>query len=1567
MKRILSLLLVAVMVLSMVPAVSFAAEPVTVYLDPQNGSNENDGTEAAPVQNFTKAYELLKAGGGTIVMLSTVYYAGSYTFPACGYPVTITGKTGAEGIRTVGNLVISGDTTFQNLTLTLEKASTSTMISGSGHKLTLGENMTIVPFVNTTDSYYFCVQGGNPGATVESTDVTILSGRYRNIYVGGYTRPVTGTARLTMTGGTAATVAAGYSGTTQGNVEMSFSGTANVTNAIYAGAWTTGNVGGNSTITLGQGVQFTNLFCGSNGTGGIAGTSTVIYDGFAGTFTALKGKGNTSCTGTLGGSRLVLKSGTVSRMPSDFTAVEVAIPEGKTLTVATDVSSDTLSAAGELRFSGLGRLNTAAVTGSVAPAIEGPALKNHVYITAPTGSDITFPAGTNITDREGKWVNHDMDAFCGLIVASDSANKVNLYGDIWAQGTDKVYSVVEPYHTETLDGITYRYYPNARGGYHVRASRSGYITLYKNIYMRDAEATSRTLETVTLDKKGTEGFVPSTMYSHTTEVLESAWKSEASMYPKYEAALVNPVFDEGRDPHQMTTNEELEASIASVDKPDDDMYVFSLGESSRYGLNIPVVIFTQSDLSQAKTVEQAAQLMGGDKLTVYYRAQMHGNEPGGTEGALAMIHHLQQGYADEILDKLDLIIVPRLSPDGSQLYQRLLPSSINPNRDQLLLGSSEMQAFQKGYLLFDPEIVLDGHERVWNNNAGDIQVSACFTPMNSDAFHSTALQLDDAAFRELEANGLAGFYYATCVNELDPNMGGGYYPAAGSIYVLMESRGIHGGNEAMERRAVAHMAAVSGMLDYLHENDTQVKSVIAAERAAVATRGETYEETDLFVLQTGSRTATAADVEAWTYLKINRQTVDWETGEVTFPVRYPAVKDVVKRTRVAPTAYVIPAGESWADAVLALMDAHGISYTFLPAGATLPLQRYGGTTSEATLGMETDTRFASGCYVFTMNQAKGLLLATFMEPDNTNALEFQGGLVQSGMIPQNSAVYRYIRDLNAQGTVDYTVTEAQIETVTVYLDGTNGLDTNNGLTEAAPVKTIAKAYAIMEAALSGADAGSYGNLVVMGMYDLGAQQTILPDATYPVVITGKTAADGLSFTGGSSQDYRTLELGGDTTFRNLTLHINNTQSFNFLLAKGHKLVLDTGINCTTKKANCYFTVAGGSYGYKDVDASSDITVRSGKWRTIYAGGYRGSVTGLAKADISDCWVYQNIIATYCGNVGSVELRVADTTVSTAVATSAIYAGPADYNATNDVGAVKGNATLVLGENISAKAVYASSRDKGNILGTVTVIADGVDLSQVPVYAKSATKGTTAAAVLKLNRDVTQNVTLDPALPLDLNGHDITGSLTVSGTLTVFDSQTDDFTVADEVYGKITGAVTGTLAAAPGYVALKDNSFHRFEQTISGVSIRPSEAGVYYTGKWSCDEVLAANIASFGVAVSLKDMPGADFRSDLDTLWTSFGGSQLENGVQKTSAIISGILKEGKDNDTRGKTDIYAVSYVILTDGTVLTGTDNIAYSLYDVMRLAEDTAFETNKEALNAFYNTWKDVMASWDFQKIGK
>lgn len=1540
MKRFLSLLIAAVMIVAMLPVFSLAAEPVTVYIDPKNGSNETgDGTEAAPVQNFTTAYKLLQNSGGTIVMLSTVYYAGAYTFPTCSYPVTITGKTGAEGIRTASNIIVSGDTTFQNMTFTHLKDSTATLICGNGHKLTMGQGITVVPFKNETDTYYFCLQGGSTQGEVAATDLTVLSGQYRNVYAGSYNKTVAGNAKLTMLGGTAGTVATGYSGTVKGNVEMSFSGSANVTGVIYAGAWTTGNVVGSSTLTLGQGVSFKNLFAGTNGKGGISGITTVIYDGCDGNFTAIKGKGNTSCTGSLGGSRLVLKSGRLNKAPTDFGSVEIDIPQGKTLTLATTLTADKLTAAGTLVFSGACSLTAKAVTGQVNCQIEGTALKNQVYITAPTGSAISFPTKTGITEQNGAWVNQDLDAFAGLVLKAVSGVKMNLYGGIWAQGTDTVYTVITPYSTETKDGYNYYYYPNVQGDFHVRASRSGYITLYKNIYQSPEEAAIKTVETVTLEKKGTSGYVPSTIYSHSTETLEreETWKSEASMYPKYEAALTNPVFQAGRDAHQMTTQEELMADLRATDKAGDDMYLFTLGYSEAYHQEIPVTIFTKADLSAATTVEEAAALMDNSKLTVYYRAQMHGNEPGGGEGALAMIHYLQLGYADEILDRLNIVIVPRLSPDSSQLYQRLLPNEINPNRDQMRVESAEMAAFQKGYLLFDPEIVLDGHERVWNNRFGDIQVSTCFTPMNSDAFRTVALEMDEAAFAELTANNLNGYYYSANVNEKDTNMGGGYYAADGALYVLMESRGIYGGNEAMERRAASHMAAVTGMLDYLYENDTAVKNMVAQERAAIAQKGATYEEDDLFILETKSRATTAADKEAWGILNTLAQDVNWATGEVTMYERYPNVNAVIVRTRVAPTAYVIPANLENISDILALMDQHGIRYTRLPAGATLTLQQYGGTTTAATLSEAAAKRFADGAYVFTMNQEKGLLLAAFMEPDHTNSAEFYGGLAQMGLL-RVSDTYRYVTDLNEAGMVDYTITESDPVTVTVYLDGTNGNDANSGA-ENAPVKTLEKAYALMASAMTGADKSSSATLIISGLYDLGAQQSKLPAADFHVTITGNTAADGFKYTGGTSQATRTFEIQGATTFRNITIHINNTQAFNFFLANGHKLAIDEGVNFTTNKANCYFTLAGGCYDYTQFVASTDVTVRSGKWRTIYAGGYRGCVTGDAKLDVSGAWVYQNIAATYCGTIENISMTIANTTVSDLVDTSAIYAGPLDYTATHKQGRIKGNSVVRLGENVTTLAVYGSSRTNGYIDGTAIIIADGADLTAAPFYAQCVgTKGSTNQVLLQLNDHITEAVTLAGDFLLDLNGYDMT-DLTLTGTAAAYDSATDDYDVSDGRYGRITGKVTGALVAAEGYIAAADG-FHRFGgQYISGVSLRPKNAGIYYTATFLADEVLLAELET-GVAVSLTDLPGADFETDADTLYA----------VGTQGVLIQNILKgDGEDAD-RAILDIYAASYVKLPDGTVRVSDAEVAYSLYDVLLLIKEqdpAAFQSFCESYN--------------------
>jgi hypothetical protein len=553
--------------------------------------------------------------------------------------------------------------------------------------------------------------------------------------------------------------------------------------------------------------------------------------------------------------------------------------------------------------------------------------------------------------------------------------------------------------------------------------------------------------------------------------------------------------------------------------------------------------------------------------------------------------------------------------------------------------------------------------------------------------------------------------------------------------------------------------------------------------------------------------------------------------------------------------------------------------------------------------------------------------------------------------------------------VEYSILESAPKAITVYVDNTNGLDTNDGLSVQTPVKTFEKAYALMAAAqVEGEQVES--TLVIIGLYDLGTTAYAFPTADHPVTITGLSTEDGISFTGGSEITDRMLDLGGDTTFQHIRLHSGNpSYTNNLLFANGHKLVMGEGVNTTvTPDKLFYFTLVGGSYDYDEDVASTSITVKSGTWRMIYCGGYRGSVTGVAELDITNASVYAGIFAAYVGNVGTAQMHISHTTVTT----GGIFAGTYTANSPHKIGAVLEGSTVILGEGVQATAVYGSARTYGNVKGGATIVADGVDLAKAPVVARYASLDAdygTDIAVLQLNRNVTQDVTVDPGLVLDLNGHDVIGNLTVDGTLQVKDTQTDDFTVADGVYGKITGQVNGTLVAAPGYVAVDGESFHRFGQKITGVSIRPSITGIYYSATWNMDEVLQGKIQSFGVAVSLSGMPGADFMSEgSGALWTQFAPAALKNGKPMTSVMISNILSpSAANNDSRGKSKIYATPYIRLIDGTVLVSETQVAYSLYDVMKKADTQAYEANKAALEAFYLTWQDVMKDWDFQNIGK
>lgn len=67
-----------------------------------------------------------------------------------------------------------------------------------------------------------------------------------------------------------------------------------------------------------------------------------------------------------------------------------------------------------------------------------------------------------------------------------------------------------------------------------------------------------------------------------------------------------------------------------------------------------------------------ARLGAADKPAVMIMTQQHGNEPHGTEAVLDLIRRLVAGgsLSHQVLDNLQVLIIPRVNPDGTALFTR---------------------------------------------------------------------------------------------------------------------------------------------------------------------------------------------------------------------------------------------------------------------------------------------------------------------------------------------------------------------------------------------------------------------------------------------------------------------------------------------------------------------------------------------------------------------------------------------------------------------------------------------------------------------------------------------------------------------------------------------------------------------------------------------------------------------------------------------------------------------------------------------------------------------------------
>lgn len=260
--------------------------------------------------------------------------------------------------------------------------------------------------------------------------------------------------------------------------------------------------------------------------------------------------------------------------------------------------------------------------------------------------------------------------------------------------------------------------------------------------------------------------------------------------------------------------------------------------------------------------------------------------------------------------------------------------------------------------------------------------------------------------------------------------------------------------------------------------------------------------------------------------------------------------------------------------------------------------------------------------------------------------------------------------------------------------------------------------------------------------------------------------------------------------------------------------------------------------------------------------------------------------------------------------------------------------------------------------------------------------TDATEPIRLLADIGEAVTVSKDIYLDLNGCDVTGKVTVTaGTLYGMDSQTDDYTVADDAgYGKLTN-VSGKVAGVPveaagaedGYLMVKEEnalSFHRVNLQIYGMTLRPEDASVYFKSHFAGDELVADRVERYGIALSVEAIPT---QRNLETAckYTAFTAFQAGSNGQN-STLLKDILEKDETvqtNNANSQMPVYGRAYLLTKEGQYLFG-NAVCRSLAEQVQLAASDDYwkqldKTQKDSTVSMYRNYKDVMRHWGLRNI--
>ena len=361
----------------------------------------------------------------------------------------------------------------------------------------------------------------------------------------------------------------------------------------------------------------------------------------------------------------------------------------------------------------------------------------------------------------------------------------------------------------------------------------------------------------------------------------------AARFPAPSVVYSTPGLQEGRS--SFTSNAEIqtwlrELTASAASAPGLKAAVLNIGQSQR-GEVLEALVLSRA------TGTDAAALLASGRPTVLLLGQQHGDEPAGSEALLVLARELSQGLLRPLLERINVIIVPRANPDGSADSKRMTSGGLDMNRDHLLLNTPEAQALARLTRDYRPTVVVDAHEytvvgRFLQKFDAIQKYDALLQYATTANMPEFLTKASEEWYRRplvaaLSAQGLSNqWYYTTSADLADKKISmGGTQPDTGrninglknTVSLLIETRGVGIGRLHIQRRVHTHVSAISSVLASTAQRASELGqlqpyiekelSAQACKEEAVVEAGPTLTQFELLMLDPVSGADKALKVE----------------------------------------------------------------------------------------------------------------------------------------------------------------------------------------------------------------------------------------------------------------------------------------------------------------------------------------------------------------------------------------------------------------------------------------------------------------------------------------------------------------------------------------------------------------------------------------------------------------------------------------------------------------------------------------------------------------------------------